>query len=873
MRFAAVSVRCVVTMAALSSLVSTATWGETPNQPTSPETLWRQTDKAEQAKGGAEPWVRPTAYRLFTLDQTGLADAIAGAPPEFGGVAGAAPAVIALPMPDGSIARFSFVESPIMAPELAAKYPEIKTYLGQGLDDPTATVRFDSTPQGFHAQVLSHEGAVYIDPYWKNRTDRYATYYKRDLPGTGQAFSCGLVPGANAAGLGGVAAAAVASGDTLRTYRLALAATGEYTQFHGGTKAAGMAAIVTAMNRVNGIYETELAIRMVLVANNDLLVFTNAWTDPYSNSDGFAMLGQNQSTVDSLIGGGNYDVGHVFSTGGGGVAGLGVVCWNPGKAEGVTGRGAPIGDAFYVDYVAHEMGHQFGGDHTFNGVSGSCCCGNRNGSTAYEPGSGSTIQAYAGICGSDDLQPHSDPYFHSISFDQMRSFVTGFAQSCAVITATGNAAPAVNAGSDHTIPKSTPFTLTGSAVDPNADAMTYQWEERDRGPAAALSAPDNGSIPLFRSFNPTTSPSRTFPSMSTLLSGEPSNTEKLPTTNRTMRFRLTARDNRAGGGGVDWDERNISVTTTAGPFQVTAPLNLVTSAGPLTMTWNVAGTDAAPVNTSQVNIVLSTDGGNTFPTVLAAATPNDGEELVTIPDLGGGEGVLKIEAVGNVFFALSGVCPRPAPPAFDETVFVTGRYLSFKAGTVGAKQAIRVTFTSLPAPYHVLNGTSMWVATPSMVSENGGSISPIPGFDNFTAATLSCDPVYTNFGAVGTIHVYHRNIIPGGRYTVQIVDEACNPADEASFSDALIADLGRWADVSGPFDAGVWTMPDDSVDVASDVVAILDKFSSNPGSPAKVRADLWPSLPDRVIDIQDVTAALDAFSGGPYPFAEPIGCP
>ncbi|MFM9997215.1 MAG: reprolysin-like metallopeptidase [Phycisphaerales bacterium] len=616
---------------------------------------WTLMDAAPIELQVGEPWIRPPVAKFATLAIAPIEALLARAPMEFTPAA-ANPLRIELPMPDGTFVRFDVVESPVMHPDLGAKFPEIRTYAGQGVDDPHASLRFDLTPQGFHAQVLSSNGDAYIDPYTRDNAALYSVYYKRDYPRKSDGWKCHTQDMPALAGLAGRVnvLGGPDTGETLRTYRLANAATGEYTVFHGGTVPLGQAAIVTAVNRVTGVYQVDFSIRMQLIANNSSVVYTNGATDPYTNNNGGAMLAQNQTTLDTVIGTANYDMGHVFSTGGGGIAGLSVICRAGLKAQGVTGLPQPIGDPFYIDYVAHEMGHQFGGNHSFNSA---VCAGARVASAAYEVGSGSTIMSYAGICGADNIQNNSNAYFVFHNFTEIRNYASlGLGNPCAQQTATGNNDPIVNAGIDRTIPRGTAFQLTALGSDPNSDPITYCWEQRNLGPAQGAAGgqfADNGSSPIFRSFSPVTSPTRVFPRLSNILTNTTVIGETYPQTNRTLIFRCTVRDNRVTGGGVGFDDVNVVVTTAAGPFQVTAPNTNVSWSGAQTVTWSVASTNLAPVNCANVNILLSTDGGQTYPTTLKANTPNDGSESVTLPATPTTQARIRVEAADNIFFDLS----------------------------------------------------------------------------------------------------------------------------------------------------------------------------------------------------------------------------
>ncbi|KUG09507.1 reprolysin-like metallopeptidase [Solirubrum puertoriconensis] len=609
-------------------------------------------------------------YRVVTVQMANLRAALAQAPD--GNNARRSGTVVALPLPDGSSGRFRVTETQVMAPELAARYPAIKTYSAQGIDDPTATAYFDVSGAGLHAMILSAGNTVYVDPAAGGQ--EHLVFYKRDindaalarrvcLTQTPSVLNQRLSPLQNGT-------AARSNGTQLRTYRLAMACTGEYAAKKGGTTEGALAGIVASVNRVSGVYEKELSIRLRLVANTDQLIFLDPATDPYTNESSETTLNTNQQVTDQRIGPANYDIGHVFTTDGGGLAGLGVVCVGNNKARATTGLPNPVGDAFDIDFVAHEMGHQFGANHTFNATdANNCRVGNRSGSTAYEPGSGSTIMAYAGICAPYNLQANSDAYFHTASYDEILDHVTTLG-ACASISNTGNRPPVVEAGANYVIPKGTPFELTGTASDPDGDALTYCWEELDLGPGGNPDQPQ-GDAPIFRSFPPTTDPTRVFPRLGALLNNLPTIGEVLPQYGRTLNFRLTVRDNRTGGGATNYDAITVPVADNAGPFVVTAPNTNVTwrTTVPQQVTWDVANTTAAPVSASRVDILLSVDGGLTYPYTLAAGTPNDGAEQVTVP-----AGVppstqvrLKVKATGGIFFDISNqnfTLQTPTGPGF-----------------------------------------------------------------------------------------------------------------------------------------------------------------------------------------------------------------
>ncbi len=793
-----------------------------------PKALWDHISKTPRAvlpNKVAE--VRPTAFEAYELDRAGMRAALEQAPREGSRTAATSELEVALPAPDGGFERFLLQEAPVMAPALARAHPGITTYEGVGVDDAAATIRADLTPLGFHASVRSPNGGWYVEPYYHLDQSVYVSYFTSDARNPHQEEWVESVLGsapttaALAAATGGPTV-----GTELRTYRLALLSNPGYATYHGGPQNV-TAAKVTLMNRVTQIYEDDTSIRMVLVANNDLLNLDTAtqmtepngpcgsapcFTQGQSTSCSGGTLTRNRIVIGQILGASNYDIGHIIlGNPGGGVASLNGVGGNA-KAQGCTGLTAPTGDFFAVDYVAHEMGHQFGGPHTFNGVVSNCSGGNRSAASSVEPGSGTSIMAYAGICGSDNTQPHSDPYWSQRSFQQITEFVTsvrppinevqnvslrafdtdgdsfritfggnqsapivrgtnyttdgikaaiestpgwpaggvatvaafggtgtlndfgfqvtfsgalaatnvsslgladltgadGFVGETAkggpvdnqgfTIEPTGNSAPEITVPGEVAIPLRTPFALTGSATDPDGDVVTYLWEQNDRGGTTGTGLINNVKTngPLFRVFgtplleppyveteyeaegenHPTTDPTRVFPDLAQILSNNTNAltgtcpaadvecfSEFLPTADYlgfagvnadplSLNFRLTARDGR---GGVASGDTRLLLAPSAGPFLVTSPNTAVNySTGiPRTVSWDVAGTDLAPVNASHVRVSLSVDGGVTYPYVLASETPNDGEVTVMLPHVGTTMARIKIEAVGNVFFDLS----------------------------------------------------------------------------------------------------------------------------------------------------------------------------------------------------------------------------
>lgn len=699
-------------------LASTITFGQTNGK------LWNATSKNNNL-AALDARVQLPEKHLFTLDLQVIRATLSGAQNRF--TSQKATTVLAIPNADGILENYRVYENPIMEQDLALRYPEIKSYVGVGITNPASRVYFSVTPLGFRSMVLCPDKpAEFIEPISADYST-YSVYRKADKIQNLSTFECSVIDKAiNSTGINTDLLRPNADDSTLRTFRLAMSCTGEYTAYFGGTKAQALAAITNSITRCNGVFEMDFGVRMVLIANTDAVIYTSASSDPYSPASSLSNWNsQLQSTLTSVIGEANYDVGHLFgATGGGGNAGcIGCVCVNGSKGSGYTSPadGIPYGDNFDIDYVAHELGHQFGANHTFTHST-------ESGTGAQmEPGSGSTIMGYAGIT-AKDVQPHSDAYFHAISIQQVTNNIKN--KTCQTNTATGNAVPTANAGLDYTIPKSTPFMLTGSGTDANGDTLTYCWEQMNLGTSTTSTPSATATAgPTFRSYSPSTNPTRTFPRMQSVLAGATTTTgteipvEVLSSVARTLNFRLTVRDNRAGGSANNSDDAIITVNGTAGPFTVSSPNTAVSYVGgsTQTVTWNVAGTTANGVNCANVDILLSTDGGTNWTTILAA-TPNDGTQAVTIPNTPSTTCRIMVKGTNHIFFDVSNT--------------------NFTITAGSAPDTTAPTAPTLSASGTTQTGTNLsW----SGATDNVG----VTGYDVYRGATLLGSTAATTYAVTG----------------------------------------------------------------------------------------------------------------------------
>ena len=588
---------------------------------------------------------------------------------------------LVLPMPHGQMQRFRVEYSPIMAPALAERYPEIATYRVRGIDEPATTGRIDLTPKGFHAMLSTPSGTIYIDP---DEAGKYRSFYKEDYASaiglTKAPHICQIHQKAKAVPVAQTdvtAAQQTQSSDQRRIYRLAVAATGEYTAYFGGSKSETLAQIVTAINRVNQIYGRDLAVQFQLVGNNDRIIYTDAGSDPYSHSPSAipTMLTENQENLDFTLGVDNYDIGHLFGILGGGLASVGSACQSF-KAQAYTGTSKPDSDVFYIDFVAHELGHQLNANHSFNGTTANCGGINRVGVSAVEPGSGSTIMSYAGICGDENLQLNSDATFHALSIQEMRSFIDeGPGGACGTLVNSGNSAPVVDAGVAgiddlYTIPAGTPFRVTGQASDLDGDSLSYQWDEMDAGgDTGATDATTIGTDlpgennPLFRTYLPKTTPERYFPRLSTVISDNYEIGETLPETDRQLNLRLTVRD---GESGVASDDLEITVNSDSGSFEITG--GSINSGGQFSsgstqsLNWSTAGTE---LSCPEVEISLLSLNESDPPTTFCeyqdsgmtllnlGRFANSGSAVFELPDITLVRGRVMLACADGLFFDLT----------------------------------------------------------------------------------------------------------------------------------------------------------------------------------------------------------------------------
>lgn len=599
-----------------------------------------------------------------------------------------------LPNEKGEQEVFELKASAVLSPELQTKYPQIQTYVGRSQNRPSVTVRLSHTPTGINAWMRFPNGENrFLQPI-RTQKGLYVSYLRSHIPDTvGLKCSTPLEGGWRAKDspqINRKSSRQKNLGD-INTFRLAISATGGYTTFwgdddpaNGTNKEDAFAAVVSTINRVNEIFESELGIHLQLVSGIDL-IYSDVDSDPYSND----LNGQAQDDFDQKLGTENYDIGHLFAYapgGGDGNAGsVGNVCKEGSKGSAFSAHPFEgsfndpfFNDHFDIDYVAHEIGHQFGAYHTFSHE-------NEFEGFNVEPGSGSTIMGYAGIVGLDNVQLHSDPYFHFYTIQNISQYISS--QSCYVSTNNENEAPEIDAGQDYVLPMGTAYELEAIGSDSDDDRLFYCWEQLDTGQVDASNfGPYNHLGAQARSIPPTDNPIRTIPNIDAVLDGnltlvnptEGSRWETVSLVDRILTWGITVRDRYSaieqGMGRPSSDVKVIQITSVAGPFQMRSqnqPGILWKAGNTEMLNWDVAQTDQAPINTKFVSVLLSTDGGNSFDTTLLSSTPNDGEELITVPrGIESNRVRIKIVPDNSIYFAVNAhdiqVVSSPFIVSFDQ---------------------------------------------------------------------------------------------------------------------------------------------------------------------------------------------------------------
>ncbi len=623
--------------------------------------FWTKVSKEQTANlARVRPLILADGEQYYKVDISALKNSLANVANKLSGQAGIQ---MFFPNANGEMEQFLVWENSNFDPALQALYPEIRSYKAIGVTDKSAMMSFSVSPIGVQTMTLrADKDAEFIEAFDKAATT-YVLFTSKNSSKGRLPFNCGTEDLKTSQTILNKTGIAMRSNNSVyKTMRLALSCTGEYGTFFGGTVAGALAGMNATMTRCNGVYEKDLAVHMNMIANNNLVVYTNAATDPYDPSSIGAGTpttsptwnAQLQATLTSVIGESAYDIGHLFGgDGGGGNAGcIGCVCVDGVKGSGFTSpsNAVPAGDTFDIDYVVHEMGHQMGANHTFSFKE--------NNSVNVEPGSGSTIMAYAGIT-TVDVQAHSDPYYTYRSILQIQNYLAGAAVTCPVTVATTNTKPVVNAGADITIPKGTAYLLTGSGSDPDGDPITFCWEENDDATTvnttATMPSLNKTNGPNYRSLNPVSIPVRYMPAYSTIIGGAVSSTwETVSNVFRVQKFTLTVRDNVVANGQTNTDEVLVTTNNTIGPFSVSYPAaaGISWAQGSVqTITWNVNNTTTL-AGSASINIKLSIDNGATW-TMLSAATPNDGTEAITVPNVSATTCRILIEPTGNIYYAVN----------------------------------------------------------------------------------------------------------------------------------------------------------------------------------------------------------------------------